>query len=779
MGRLLAKIFVVCSLSLAAGLGGGLVYLSESINVISDPPLAPVAALPENHNPRQGVVPYTGPHPRVAGRPEETFSFPIGLGETGPIEPLFAGPLEYPFLCGANKVTDAQPLVDNQQGYGVPVFAEWNGEIHKDEVIGYSLNCSQPTSASYFYNRLGTREFFPLQEADGDVANIKVDGKTIPFVVRLETGTINRFHYIIAALRGSEESLDQPKPDHWNKKLIYQFRGGVGIGKRQGKIRESDVLGRGFEQLKQGYAMAYSSGTQTSVHYDMWLAEDTAARVKRQFVGLYGEPLYTVGIGGSGGAIQQYLLAQNHPGLLDAIIPMYAYPDMVTQTISILDCEPLEYYFDVIDANNPLWQNAENRSLIQGFNADSDVDNRFNQVQGLARLLSGRLPKFRDGATECVKGWRGLTQLVHNPTFVHFIKGFAPKVARQVHWTHWDNLKNFYGKNEAGYANSTWDNVGVQYGLEALRGGDISPEDFLRLNNHVGGWKPHSESKPEKLWLLAGNVLPVELSFWSDHNMNHSSDGGQTPARRTEGSVEAMQAAYRSGHVFIGQAEIPIMDVRHYLDDELDMHHATASFASRLRLIKGQGHADNQVIWMSHKNYDPTNAALAVVDQWLTNIRDNPERGVVRNKPDAAQDRCLDAQGETIAQGDSVWDGDWNGRPIGACMAVYPRHETSREVAGAGVTGDVFKCHLRPTDDAIAEGVYGSVDMTEYRDELRTIFPQGVCDYRRGDSARPADLLDRSKQYSKGAHGPAVLVGANAPRAKLKEGDQQAVHVRP
>jgi hypothetical protein len=44
-----------------------------------------------------------------------------------------------------------------------------------------------------------------------------------------------------------------------------------------------------------------------------------------------------VGIGGSGGAIQQYVYAQNHPGLIDAGIPQYSYPDMVTQTIHVGD----------------------------------------------------------------------------------------------------------------------------------------------------------------------------------------------------------------------------------------------------------------------------------------------------------------------------------------------------------------------------------------------------------------------------------------------------------
>ena len=48
--------------------------------------------------------------------------------------------------------------------------------------------------------------------------------------------------------------------------------------------------------------------------------------------------------------IQQYVYAQRHPGvIIDAAIPQYSYPDMVTQTIHVGDCELLEHYMDVTD----------------------------------------------------------------------------------------------------------------------------------------------------------------------------------------------------------------------------------------------------------------------------------------------------------------------------------------------------------------------------------------------------------------------------------------------
>ena len=47
------------------------------------------------------------------------------------------------------------------------------------------------------------------------------------------------------------------------------------------------------------------------------------------------------------------MIAQNQPGVLDAPLPVQSYPDMVTQTIHVGDCELLEHYMDATDRANP------------------------------------------------------------------------------------------------------------------------------------------------------------------------------------------------------------------------------------------------------------------------------------------------------------------------------------------------------------------------------------------------------------------------------------------
>ncbi|WP_282073355.1 DUF6351 family protein, partial [Janibacter hoylei] len=84
------------------------------------------------------------------------------------------------------------------------------------------------------------------------IDKVTVNGRQVDFIVRVETGTINRFFYAIAALRGDGESADKPNGSNWNKRLIYQFRGGVGIGGRQGKLSKGDVTTRRMDQLARG-----------------------------------------------------------------------------------------------------------------------------------------------------------------------------------------------------------------------------------------------------------------------------------------------------------------------------------------------------------------------------------------------------------------------------------------------------------------------------------------------------------------------------------------------
>ena len=108
------------------------------------------------------------------------------------------------------------------------------------------------------------------------------------------------------------------------------------------------------------------------------------------------------------------------------------------------------------------------------------------------------------GSSECIKGWRGLSPLALNPHF-GTAPGITPEQQAQVEWTHWNDVVNVYGRDpQTGFARSTWDNVGVQYGLRALRDGHITPDEFLELNAEVGSWKPPEDNVQEGCPFIGG-----------------------------------------------------------------------------------------------------------------------------------------------------------------------------------------------------------------------------------------------------------------------------------
>jgi len=700
-----------------------------------------VVGLPPGYNTLAAASPYAGVHPSRKDRRTDNYPYPIPIGHPGPVMPVFSDSLDYPFACRTEGSLLGQPLVDNQDGAGTAVYVLEEDGKKTAQIVGYSKNCSLNTSVLYYYRSRESGRFLPFEGQPDDVEEVLINGQTIPFVVRLEIGTINRHIYIVALLRGPNDAPESPDLTYWNRKLIYQLRGGVGIGRRQGRITPDYIPSRNLVELQKGYAIVHSTANQTSTSYDIELAEDTMARVKRQFTARYGEPTYTIGIGKSGGAIQQYLIGQNRPGLLDAGIAWYSYPDTVTQITRVMDCELLEYYFDVVDADNDKWQTWSNRSWIEGFNARDDLPNDFERIRALQAIRLGQWPTWSRGHTECTRSWRNLTPQIANPRYTYFASLFAPDIFEQVPFTYWDNLKRIFGTDESGYGRRTYDNVGVQYGLAALKRKQISIAEFLKLNDNIGGWKAPVNMQPERFWKSGGAQSRLaDISIWSHHNMTATASADR-PARRSEGDVDAMVAAYRSGNVFLGELSMPIIDIRHYLEPELNMHHSLQSFAARLRMLRWQGHADTQVIWFAELPYSPQGDAIDLLERWLENMRADASVSVVDARPADATDRCYSGTGELIASGDGVWDGAWNGKENGECMDVYPMYSNPRLVAGDDFAGDIFKCHLQSVDEAITNAVYAPIDVSAQRDELQRVFQAGVCDYSRGDVGRPEDLM--------------------------------------
>ena len=284
-----------------------------------------------------------------------------------------------------------------------------------------------------------------------------------------------------------------------------------------------------------------------------------------------------------------------------------------------------------------------------------------------------------------------------------------------------------------------------------MQSGKIPAEQFIHLNWHIGSWKPAQQMQAEYL-IGKSKGAAFWFSMWSHHNVTAAVSsaygrsapfdwlGTAEPAPRLVADAKAVEAAYRSGQVFLGQISIPVLDIRHYLEDKFDMHHMSASFAARARIQAAMGHADHHVIWVANEAYTPLQEAFSAMDQWMLQVLANPDTPVWQLKPDTLQDQCFAANGVVQAKGSDVWDGEWNGREAGACSRQYRQYSNSRIQAGGPWQGSIFRCRLIPVEQAMAKQLYGEQDMTAYLAVLEQIFPNGVCDYSAADTARPHNL---------------------------------------
>jgi uncharacterized tannase-like protein DUF6351 len=540
------------------------------------------------------------------------------------------------------------------------------------------------------------------------------EGLTVPYIVRVERGTMNRGIYDIAVLFDPAATKPwtalAPQPQ-WNRKVVYTF--GASTGQPRLQFR-SEQNWADHAALSRGFMVVDNSLTDSLFNSNRILVNETLMMMKEHIVDTYGEIKYTVGNGCSGGSIQQNTVASTFPGLLDGIQPSCDYPDSITTGLEVGDCVLLVNFYAGPDwaalmaGLNQTQINVKKTAInghldqlgCQSWNNSFGFNNKpgnfvrtlvLNPTTGAMGTIPGEPPR-----NNCLLP----AALVYDPvTNPNGTRCGDPDLATAV----WGTTAGIPAGSTR--ARQTVDNVGIQYGLKALVAGAITPEEFVTLNEKIGG-------------------------FDADSNRT---------ATRSHADLPALDIAYRAGIVSSGTnlGKLPIIDSRGW--DEQGIHYIWRSFSERARIDAANGgNHGNQVMWRYGTGLLPATPAqfsavtlksFLTMDAWLSTLLISAPKAtlnsvrtqaqVIDAKPAAAHDLCF-------LTGDATFSDPVTDFVVCDADPRLPKHASPRQVAGGPLAENILKCQLKPLDTAdYAPITFIAAQLAR----LRATFPDGVCDW--------------------------------------------------
>jgi len=568
--------------------------------------------------------------------------------------------------------------------------------------------CDQAPSYSYFYKSTNPAQagMIPYDTANppDDVAETTTDeGVTLPFIVRVESGYIDRDLYQIALLYqpGKPWSAAEPQPQ-FNRKLLinhgfgcaveYQNVTALAVYVVPGTETAIPLVG-GYlpvgtplpvlpdateTALAAGYAVMANALNNSKHNCNVAVQAEAMIMTKEHLIETYGVLRYSIGQGCSGGSLAVQWVANAYPGIYQGILPTCSFPDAWSTATQFMDNHlTLDYFLDPSSwGAGVVWEPTQ-----------------MTDVQGhisLSNAIVGDRAIFPGAVAESICG--GVTEdtLYHpdtNPggvrctimdTIINLLGPRKPEV--------WSPAEVKLGR---GFGALPVDNVGVQYGLTALQKGLITPSQFVDLNIKIGG-------------------LDIDAHPTQD---------------RMEAEASHLRNAYRTGLINVGNNlnQTAIIDCRG--PDPGAFHDAYRAFSMRERLNREHGNHNNQIIWEGPvigkaDNFCAINSFLAM-DRWLAAVEKDTRKiqiakKLTDNKPSDIGDACFDGVGNKI----------FDGICGEAVVAVYA---TPRMVAGDSIRTDTNKCQLKPFDRSDDYGVI-PFSKSEWQ-QLETLFSQGVCDY--------------------------------------------------
>lgn len=651
--------------------------------------------------------------------------------------PVFSGPHQAPFVCRVAEMRDFAPgtearPVQTDDNCSIESYVRWYYlSMNPPDGLPFNpMNPSAPGEVPY-----DTWDWVELTDPYGaypaDVATtVTTEGEVVPAIARVETRTINRGITRVSILddpaaRGPEAPFEVPEA--WNRKVLYNWGASCGIGRQQGINTPNEVLSGGVDAggsaldvgpevfrpaVLQGYLVPHSTLTTFNTHCNQVLSAETMMMVREHLTEAYGRHDWVMGNGASGGAIQQYTTMNSYPGLQDGGLPLISFPDVVTTAMSPADCRLLRQLFSLSDGPLPINQsrwNLEQRNAITGHDFQGiceDWDNSFADLL-VADKGCSRIPNELRYSRDTKTGERCTLQ---------------------------DNLRHYFGIDpDTGFARRPVDNLGLQYGYQALLDGIIDVEDFLYLNRHVGsyddeGYGPWDAGRDDTD--LAANTVQPRMAMDDDL------------------VADLYRYGFITGRGAIDQA--PIIDVNLYVDPVpvLGFHDQVRGYMAAERIEKTFGVRETQSIW---SGVVLTNDAWPTMHSWLDNLVEaRRATGGVSDDGSWADEvaTARPAQG-----GDScvVTTAGYSPVPLAVpgaagdrstpCEQVFGVGASPRIAAGGPTTEDIVKCQTTSPLRAMYPGVTFSAAQWA---ELNEIFADGVCDWTQpgvGEVARSQTWL--------------------------------------
>jgi len=599
--------------------------------------------------------------------------------------------------------------------FGGPVFSGPQLEPWGCEAGATDSKCDKAPTYTYMYMSTDPAQtgFQPYNPSDppADVATTTTDqGVKVPFIVRVETGYMDRDQFQITALYqpGKPWSTFAPQPQ-WDHKLLILHGASCGDDRETGTAPATTGDAAGDYALGKGF-MTMSTALDNSGHNcNVVLQAESLVMAKEYIVKNYGTIRYTIGTGCSGGSLAQQWIANAYPGVYQGILPTCSFPDAWSTATQFLDYHLLLNYFthptswgtgvvwtptqmnDVMGDPTYGVQNAEVSDAAQ-FHVAVPTDD----CEGITAAQRYN-PTTNPGGVRCT---------IQDAAINVF--GPEPKAL-------WSANERKIGH---GFVRAPIDNVGVQYGLSLLQSGQITPAQFVDLNAKAGG---------------------VNI------------DTQLVPQRDNAAGDPALARAYRSG--MINEAnnlnQTAIIDCRG--PNPGVFHDAYRAFAVRARLQRDFGTHANQVIWEGPvaliADADCELNSFIAMDRWLTAIagdhskRSLPQK-VIADKPSDITDECWSGAGQMLSHS--------------LCPAGVVNVEgTPRMVAGESITTDDNKCQLKPLSHADYPGI--TFTGAEWA-QLQKTFSTGVCDFSKPGVDQQPTIPWMTYQNAKGQ----VIYGGRA-----------------